>query len=295
MILFLSLMVLLCGAYGIYMLNYNKKNADNQSVYDSLNETAWEEVSEDTAKDKVDKEDIESISKEQTTEVEAIDPEKKKFLDECGAPEYYETYLNKVPDMSEYLELNEDVVGYLLIPDTMISYPILQHATDNSFYLEHNIDGSKGYPGCIYIENCNQDNFSDPLTVIYGHNMKNNTMFGALDEYKEEEYREDHRYIFIYTSDQIKIYQVVVCSVYDDEHLLAHDFYKDEEGNWLFGGTSPDDQVQVYNKLKDFKAWNAYFDEEGLLEDDKCIALATCSGEGKRFIVLARNIVNIDY
>lgn len=57
-----------------------------------------------------------------------------------------------------------------------IEYPILQHPSDNSYYFMHNIDGSYGYPGCIYTENLNSKDFTDNNTVIYRHNVKNDSM-----------------------------------------------------------------------------------------------------------------------
>ena len=59
-------------------------------------------------------------------------------------------------------EVSEDIYAWIYIPDTNIDYPVFQHPTDNAYYLEHNVDGSEGYPGCIYTENYNSKDFSDP-------------------------------------------------------------------------------------------------------------------------------------
>ena len=66
--------------------------------------------------------------------------------------------------------------GCVCLPGTEIEYPILQHPSDNSYYFMHNIDGSYGYPGCIYTENLNSKDITDNNTVIYGHNVKNDSM-----------------------------------------------------------------------------------------------------------------------
>lgn len=76
----------------------------------------------------------------------------------------------------ELQSVNPDVYAWITVPGTEIDYPILQHPSDNSYYLMHNIDGSYGYPGCIYTENLNSKDFTDNNTVIYGHNMKNDSM-----------------------------------------------------------------------------------------------------------------------
>ena len=292
MILFLSLMILMGASYGIYLHWYNHKNEENQKLYDDLSQEAWTSISDDKATS--GSKQLNNGSTDSTTSENNANEDNQidEFLNGCGDKAFYEKYVISKPDLKQYRDINHDVVGYLSIPETIISYPILQDAEDNDYYLKHNIDGSKGYPGCIYIENYNHKDFEDSATVIYGHNMKNDTMFGTLDEYREPEYREKNKYIFIYTDNYIKIYEVVACSVYSSDHLLSHDFEMDENDHWSFNALSEDDQVQIYEKLKAFKANNSYFDGEGLTQDDKCIALATCSGEN-RYVVLGKLIYNI--
>lgn len=120
---------------------------------------------------------------------------------------------------------NPDVYAWICIPDTNINYPILQHPEDNSFYLEHNMDGSAGYPGCIYTENYNTKTFEDPNTILYGHNMRNGTMFKHLHKFKELEFFNNHRTMYIYTPTQILEYRIFAAYVTDNRHLLfAYDF-----------------------------------------------------------------------
>lgn len=122
-------------------------------------------------------------------------------------------------------QTNADIYAWIYIPDTMIDYPILQHATDNTYYLKYNIDGSKGYPGCIYTENYNSMDFTDPVTVIYGHNMKNGSMFAGLHKFEDSEYFEEHPYVYIYTPEKLLVYEIFSACIYSDRHiLLNHDF-----------------------------------------------------------------------
>lgn len=76
-------------------------------------------------------------------------------------------------DFAALKEENSDVYAWIYVPGTNVDYPVLQHPTDDAYYLEHNMDGSKGLPGCIYSESVNTKDFTDPNTVLYGHNMKN--------------------------------------------------------------------------------------------------------------------------
>lgn len=119
-------------------------------------------------------------------------------------------------------QTNADIYAWIYIPDTMIDYPILQHATDNTYYLKYNIDGSKGYPGCIYTENYNSMDFTDPVTVIYGHNMKNGSMFAGLHKFEDSEYFEEHPYVYIYTPEKLLVYEIFAAYEHSNEHLLLN-------------------------------------------------------------------------
>ena len=126
-----------------------------------------------------------------TAEPTEAPPEEKDLLailEEMGVP-----IPEKEVDFADLQEnTNGDIYAWIHIPDTKIDYPVLQHPTDNSYYLNHNLDGSRGYPGCIYTEDYNKKDFTDPNTVLYGHNMKNGTMFAGLHKYGDSEYLEEH-------------------------------------------------------------------------------------------------------
>ena len=94
---------------------------------------------------------------------------------------------------------NKDIYSWIYIPGTNIDYPIVQHPSDNAYYLNHNLNGTKGYPACIYTELENQKDFGDFQTIIYGHNMRDGSMFHDLRYYQEKDYVEEHPYIYIYT------------------------------------------------------------------------------------------------
>lgn len=124
--------------------------------------------------------------------------------------------------------VNPDIYAWIYIPDTQIDYPVLQHATDNYYYLEYNLDGSKGYPGCIYTEDYNEKDFSDPNTVIYGHNMKNGTMFAGLHKFEDSEYFEEHPYVYIYTEDKLYVYEIFAAHESGNEHILYNNDFSDD-------------------------------------------------------------------
>ena len=85
-------------------------------------------------------------------------------------------------DWDKLLATNADVYAWIRVPGTNIDYPILQASTgkDDDFYLHHDIKKNYSFAGCIYTRRANRKDLSDRLTVLYGHNMINGSMFGTL-------------------------------------------------------------------------------------------------------------------
>ena len=113
-------------------------------------------------------------------------------------------------DFPKLKQINSQVVGWIRIPKTNISYPIVQ-AEDNDFYLKHNIYKEPSSSGSIFLDYHNQGDFSDRNIVIYGHNMKNDTMFAQLK--KLDSLGADT--IQIYLPDEVKTYSIF--SIYNIE------------------------------------------------------------------------------
>lgn len=103
-------------------------------------------------------------------------------------------------DWEELLKKNEDVIGWIEVPNTSINYPLLKGRT-NDTYLRTNIDKEYSIAGSIFADANTTNPFIDLNTILYGHNMKNGSMFADLIKYKDEKYANEHRYIFLYLSD----------------------------------------------------------------------------------------------
>ncbi len=171
------------------------------------------------------KEEVGNELPEEAEEEEEDQPEYIKALMEMGVP-----IPEKEVDFEDLQEnVNSDIYAWVYIPGSEIDYPILQHPVDNRYYLNYNLDGSYGYPGCIYTERYNEKDFSDPLTVVYGHNMKNGTMFAGLHKYEDNEYFKENPYIYIYTPEKLFVYEIFVSHEYGSEHLLYQKDYTNEE------------------------------------------------------------------
>lgn len=127
-------------------------------------------------------------------------------------------------------EQNKDIYAWIVVPGTVIDYPVLQHPEEMDYYLEHNLDGSKGRPGCIYTQRMNNKNWSDRNTVLYGHNMRVGTMFAGLHNFEDTDFFEENRYIHIYSEDgRVLVYEIFAAYAFSDAHILmTYDLHTDE-------------------------------------------------------------------
>lgn len=175
-------------------------------------------------------------------------------------------------------EVNKDIYAWITVPGTAIDYPVLQHPEEMDYYLEYNLDGTKGYPGCIYTQRMNGKEWDDPNTVLYGHNMKNGTMFAALHKFEDETFFDENRYIYIYTEDnRILVYEIFAAYVSGNEHLLmSYDIYTDT-GFQSYLDSIPEHIGSSCHFLQD----------KELTAEDRIITLSTCiSGQAaKRYLV----------
>lgn len=115
-------------------------------------------------------------------------------------------YLYQV-DLDKLRQTNPDVVGWIAIPGTPLDYPFLM-GTDNDYYLNRTWQGMRSAAGAVFMDiNCPTD-FSSFNTILYGHNMKNATMFGSLKKYRTQEYYEQNPFIYIVDDRGIHRYEI---------------------------------------------------------------------------------------
>lgn len=101
-------------------------------------------------------------------------------------------------DLEALREVNPDVIGWILIPGTCISYPIVQ-GEDNDYYLNHTWDGRKSAMGAVFMEATNAADFSNFSTILYGHNLSMGTLFRPLHNYKDQSFWEENPFVYIVT------------------------------------------------------------------------------------------------
>lgn len=286
--------------YGIYEIIYSTNNNNSQDRFEEVASNAFiSSVSDDTASDNVVSvsENEETGPTEEELRLIAIEQRKKRirdFYEVCGDREYYQYYIEGRPDFDTLYGYNDEIVGYLLIPDTKIDYPILQ-SEENGFYLNHNLDKKKSATGCLYIENYNESTFEDPIAIIYGHDMLNDTMFGTLNKYLDAGYRKKHNYFFVYSPYEVQVYEVAITSVVEDVHLLSilDDFVEVSDDTMMFYGFNGDEPVKLYDAFvnKTISHSNTYMTETPFTADDQLVVMSTCFRTGTRFIVVGRRVV----
>ena len=207
---------------------------------------------------------------EESTEVivtpEPEDPYDKsiRLAQEAGVP---------LPDFTVDIQQlqeteNPEIYAWIYVPGTKVNYPVLQHPADDTYYLNYNIDGTKGYPGCIYTEAAfNEPTFWDANTVLYGHNMKNGTMFGSLHKYEDSKFFEENRYIYVFTQERLFVYKIFAAYDHSNEHLLFnHNF------------ASTDSFLHYFEKVKEGRNMHRIFADDVELtgEGQHIITLSTC-------------------
>ncbi len=178
------------------------------------------------------------------------------------------------PDAAALLELNlaalravnPDVAGWIEIPGTELSYPIMQ-GVDNHYYLDHNWKQESNRGGSIFLEaTCGAD-FSDFHTILYGHRMRDGSMFGSLRNYKEQAYWQEHPDIYVAVEGHV--YRYAIFSAHESGvHDLTYRLDLVESG--------------LQTEFLQYCASESVIDTGGALDSEHILTLSTCTGNGYR-------------
>ncbi len=173
---------------------------------------------------------------------------------------------------------NDDVIGWIYFEEIDISYPVL-YSGDNDYYLRRSMDKQYANAGSIFVEGLNQPDFEDNRTIIYGHNMDNESMFGKLKYLMDAGYYKDHSYFQIFVDNKVYRYQIFSCFIVDQ---YALEFYE-----------VPYADRTEYQSFIDILKSMSYLDTGvSVTSKDKVITLSTCSnGSENRLLV---NAVRVD-
>jgi sortase B len=170
---------------------------------------------------------------------------------------------------------NADVAAWIAFDNISISYPIM-HGNDNVFYLNHTFSGARNPSGSIFLDALNTSDFSDAHTIVYGHNMRNGSMFGQLRNFRDREFAEENRYFTIYTLNNVFRYEIF-------------SFYEITEFGDVYAIGFGHDEVFAVFVGNMLRRSNHNF-QVSVSEEDKIVTLSTCSAVGMRFVVHGRQI-----
>jgi sortase B len=182
-------------------------------------------------------------------------------------------------DFATLTSQNADIYAWLYVPNTNINLPILRSGIDDNYYLTHDKDGNSATEGAIFTQSMNATDFSDPVTVVYGHNMKNGSMFATLHYFENADFYAANPQFYVYTPGHILTYNVVSAYQYDDRHILnSFDFTDASVLQTYF------DSVCAPESLVTNVTEGANLDAS----TDKIVQLSTCVGgnyPNRRYIV----------
>ena len=167
-----------------------------------------------------------------------------------------------------------DVVGWILFENGMISYPVV-HSDSNDTYLYTTYNGMESIGGSIFVEAVHSGDFTDTHTLVYGHNMKNGSMFGKLHYYRRSnDYynnRQSNQYFLIFTEEEILRYHIFAYQEVTVESFVFKEYFT--------SGKELGDRLLQNSKIKP---------EVTIPEDGRIITLSTCTaGDENRFVVSA--------
>lgn len=179
-------------------------------------------------------------------------------------------------DFAKEKQKYPDMYAWINIPNTNVNYPVVQHPTKDDYYLNRNAEQKYTQAGAIYSEIKNSKDFSDPNTVLYGHNMLNGSMFRDLHKFrKDEKFWNENKYIYIYTPGHILTYEICAAYRYDNRHILNS-----------FNFNDTDVFEEYLETVKNPKSLIARTREVSLNKESKILTLSTCiSNPAYRYLV----------
>ncbi len=204
----------------------------------------------------------------------------------------------KSEKMSEVYTLNEDSAGWVKIDGTVIDYPVMQTPADEQYYLNRDFDGKYSAYGCIIADTDSvigsgtaAEDYTDgtrPSTniILHGHNMKNGTMFGGLDKYRDKGYEKSHsiiKFSSLYEDREYEICSVFLSQVYKKNQTDVFKYYQ------FFNAESEDEFNDFYENIKKLAMYDT-----GVTASygDEFITLSVCAYhvDNGRLVVVGKRI-----
>lgn len=186
-------------------------------------------------------------------------------------------------EFAELYQMNSDIVGWLSIPGIGVDYPVMHTPEDPEYYLRRNFDKEKNNRGCLFVEAaCDVFAPSDNIT-IYGHHMRDGSMFGQLDKYRKSKFRQENPYIYFDTLTELHTYEVMavfLTTASVGEGFSYHAFVDAE---------TEEEFDKFVDRCQKLALYDTGIDAE---YGDKLICLSTCeySQTNGRLVVVAKRV-----
>ncbi len=249
-IIVIASLAALTAAFMIFKTARDYKSASDE--YDSLRQYASEEVNATETAEKV-------------SDIKPIELEEAEERKELKSNENREDFPEMEVDFKALREKNPDTVGWLYVGSCGISYPIVQ-GEDNDYYMNHTFEGTVNSSGAIIMDYRDDKYLKDWNTFIYGHNMKNGSMFGSLKKLlKDETLYDTDPYIYVYLPGYIYRYKIF-------------SYYKDKPDSKMYWTA---DTLQEYRQyIRDALSLSVRDLGVETSEENNMVTLVTCSGSG---------------
>ncbi len=185
-------------------------------------------------------------------------------------------------DFASLQQINSDIYAWITVPNTVIDYPILQNVQDD-YYLRRSIYKKYLLAGSIFSNDVNSKDFSDPVTLVYGHNMRDDTMFYMLHNFEDKEFFDANEYFYIYTPGHKFTYRIVSALKYDNRRITTvYDFTQASE--------IEDFHYSILNPK--FELFNSR--DIPLTTDSKIVTLSTCFANQPEYRYLVNGVLISD-
>ena len=209
----------------------------------------------------------------ETGDGEEVDEYVQEIKELAGEEDRYDWWDCAQVNLKELKEEYPEVVGWIYFENENISYPIM-YSGDNDKYLKTTYTGEKAKAGAIFIDGESTPDFTDPHSLIYGHNMRDLSMFGRLRYYTNTPgYYEDHQYFQIFTEDKVYRYQIFAYEEVADNHDVF----------WVYGK----EPTGYYKMLKEIESGSYCNSGITTNESDHVITLATCTNKDDRRLIVS--------
>lgn len=280
---YVKILLILLSIVFLFLVGfYIKESIRNRQINDKLKTIASEVETEpqtepETIQNEVKVSQSEIPDTEPQTELETNSETKEntenkivhKNVEHVNVP----TTFNKEVSFQNLYNENNDYLFWLYIPKTKIDYPVMM-SRDNKDYLHSSFYKEKLYSGTLFIDALSSKRENQDNLIIYGHNMKDGSMFGTLKKWRDEKYFHEHKFIEIYTETEKRVYLIFAVREVSSNMDLLH--YK------LDGFTNEE-------YIQDARNNNIHFREfEDQYKNNQIMTLSTCmSNDAKRLIINA--------